>query len=323
MDNLATPDCAALGQPDQYKELRWILTYGCNLDCEYCYQQDQRSQRDSPNNLSESQVQRVKEFICSDLRSWTVYFTGGDPFSFPGFVDLCASIAGDCYIGLQTNLASEEVARFVTLIPADRVQYPAFSLAGEDLVLSGVNYGIDVTYHPGALFRKGLHERFIANLLLLKEKGYRFQINCVLYPASYRWIMDRISDLELLGFDINPRVFRGWWDGRFFPRSYTAEQIKYISSTASNSLDDDFGSNGYLRTYYGQPCETGKRFLCLDPTGHFYRCDTHLRSGEQPLNLSLSDALSAGLSRGQSECPFPYCECVYQGMKYARNGKCY
>ena len=309
--------------PHQYTELRWILTYGCNLDCEYCYQQDQRLQSEFPADLSEERVQMVKDFVCHVLRSWTVYFTGGEPFFFPGFVDLCADIADDCYIGLQTNLVSQEVARFVSIVPVDRVQYPAFSLKGEKLIFSGEYYGIDVTYHPSALLRRGLHERFIANLSLLRERGYRFQVNCVLYPPSFGWIVDRITDLESLGFSVNPRVFRGWWDGHFFPRSYTRKQIDYISSMASNSLDNDLESSGYLRTYQGQPCETGKRFLCLDPVGQFYRCDTHLRSGDQPLNLSLTDTATEGLFPIQRNCPFPYCECIYQGMKYAHNGISY
>lgn len=91
-------------------EFDWHLTNRCNFFCEYCHPQIRyvlnRKHLDEPT--PELVVRRFDELgkVC------LVHMSGGEPFMFPGFVELCRGLAANHFISINTNLASDDVAEF-------------------------------------------------------------------------------------------------------------------------------------------------------------------------------------------------------------------
>src|SRR5690349_16237030 len=100
-------------------EFDWHLTNRCNFFCEYCHPQIRfvlnRKHLNEPE--PELVVRRSEEIGKTSL----IHMSGGEPFMFPRFVDLCVGLTRSNYFSINSNLASEEVPEFADQVPAGRV----------------------------------------------------------------------------------------------------------------------------------------------------------------------------------------------------------
>lgn len=242
----------SLGRPNN---LMWNMTRKCNFRCSYCYFPHDASP--VTETLPVERILRLLDQNPSGMRAqgdagkdggWLVGLTGGEPLLYPGFVDICRQLTEANRIGLDSNLSvSPRVREFAARVDPGRVDYIYASLHIEERErVRGV-------------------EAFIANVVLLQERGFRVIVNSVLHPS----LVDRYpEDRERLargGVTIVPRPFKGEYDGKRYPEAYGPE-VRAIFAEHPQA------GTKMVYNFKGVPCYGGMRFTRLEPDGTLLRC---------------------------------------------------
>ena len=225
------------------RHLLWNLTKKCNFTCHYCYfPHDNSLVKDalSPDEIT--------TFLDSLGGEWLVGMTGGEPFIYPHFLDICRAVTKNHIIGVDTNLSvSSKIAEFADTVNPARVHdiYAALHIEEREK-------------------RKGV-DAFIRNYHALKEKKFNIIVNYVVHPT----LLDRFfSDKEWYakqGVAITPRPFKGKHDGKRYPEAYgeIAKDIFAGATTAGKKT---------IFNFKDVPCTAGHTFLRMEPDGTILRC---------------------------------------------------
>lgn len=223
--------------------LIWNMTRKCNFRCHYCYFPHDNSPEQDP-----IPAQKIADFLDSTGHEWLVGMTGGEPFIYPGFVDICKTLTKNHRIAVDTNLSlSRQVRRFAQELDPARV---------EELY---------VALHIEERERIGGVQSFIENVRLLQQKGFHVRVNSVVHPTLVeRFIADR-ERFAAHGITIVPRPFKGKFEGRPYPESYGPEvrEIFAAEPEAGKKVAFDF---------HGVDCDAGMRLLRMEPDGTVLRC---------------------------------------------------
>ncbi len=161
------------------------LTYQCNLNCYYCY--NDREQQGIP--LSQ---QQYFDFF-DDLRSMGVLhlvLSGGEPLMHPDFFTLGARAR---QLGFVIRVKSNGHALDKETVSRIRAEVDPFMV---DISLHGATGAV----HDRQTGVSGSFERLLKNLHFMQEQGLRFRLN----SALTRWNEDEIGAMFSLahGFDI-------------------------------------------------------------------------------------------------------------------------
>ena len=277
--NQSPPETAREAKAPIYS-LMWNMTRKCNFRCRYCYFPHD-SGAIGPDEVLDAE--RVLAFLDEAGTEWTVGMTGGEPFIYPGFVDICARLTERHRIGVDTNLSvSREVKRFAERIDPARVQ---------DLY---------VALHIEERERRNGVESFVENVLLLKERGFRVIVNSVVHPT----LVDRfLSDREFFaarGIEIVPRPFKGTFEDRRYPAAYGKDAARIFAGypEAGVKLPLDFR---------GVPCDGGFSFLRMEPDGTVFRC-----SGDK----TVYGNVNTGARRNPGPLPCAKAKCPCRGIDH-------
>ena len=237
--------------------LMWNMTRKCNFRCSYCY-----FPHDASPVTETLPVERILELLDANpppevgqtldgspcAKAWVVGLTGGEPLLYPGFIDICLALTRKHCIGLDSNLSvSSKVREFAERIDPARVAYIYASLHIEERErVKGV-------------------DAFIANVVLLQERGFKVIVNSVLHPT----LVDRFpADREYFarrGVEIIPRPFKGEYDGRRYPEAYGPE-VRAIFAAHPQAGEK------MVYNFKGVPCYGGMTFTRLEPDGTVLRC---------------------------------------------------
>jgi len=245
------------------------MTRSCNFTCNYCYYQHDSSPVQNP-----LPAETIRSFLDATGQEWTIGLTGGEPFLYPDFVQLCESLTEQHRIALDTNLSlSKPLQEFVERISPERVQDVYASLHIEEREKRG---GIDP---------------FIRNVQLLKNHGFVVKVNYVLHPTlidRYQRDADTFAKYDI---ELAPRPFKGTYKGRDYPESYS-QRAKNIFAKSSD------GGKKMLFNFKGIPCNGGHSFIRMEPDGTIFRCagektvlgqlpgEAELYDGPRPCNVS-------------------------------------
>jgi pyrroloquinoline quinone biosynthesis protein E len=169
------------------------LTYACNLDCTFCYNDlSLGGQR-----LSLPQYRELLDDLAS-LGALNLSLTGGEPLAHPHFFEIAAHARSLGFvIRIKTNghAVRETVARRI------REEVDPF------LVEVSI-HGAQAETHDRQTRVAGSFERLVANIRTMKSLGLRVKANSVLT----RWNEDEVEDMlglydELdIAFQIDPEV---------------------------------------------------------------------------------------------------------------------
>ncbi len=251
----------------------WNMTRKCNFRCEYCY-----FPHDNSPVTRTLPVDRITDFLDATGRTWTVGMTGGEPFIYPGFVDICDALTQRHRIGVDTNLSvSSKVREFARRIDPARVQdlYVALHIQERERI-------------------KGV-PAFIDNARLLIESGFKVIVNYVVHPS----LEDRFrADSDFFaahGIAITPRPFRGKLDGRRYPEAYGDRARAIFADHPEQGRKIAFN-------FQGVPCFAGKTLLRMDPDGTVYRCP-----GDKTVLGNVLDDVR--LADDAQPCTKPRCPC--------------
>src|SRR6266581_3924392 len=81
-------------------EADWILMSTCNYRCVYCFWDTEALGR---KIAPPAHVQQLASFFDNSSLTWLLHLTGGEPFHYPQFVELCQLLTRNHFISINTN----------------------------------------------------------------------------------------------------------------------------------------------------------------------------------------------------------------------------
>lgn len=256
----------------------WNMTKKCNFRCHYCY-----FPHDNSPVTETLPTQKILDFLSTKKGEWLVGMTGGEPFLYPKFVDICEKLTQQHVIGVDTNLSmSKKIQNFADRIPPERVHDIYASLHIEERER-----------------RKGV-PAFIRNYHTLKERGFNIIVNYVVHPTLIaKYIQDQKFFAEQ-GVEIVPRPFKGRINGIRYPEGYGPEAKAIFANYP------DAGKK-MVFNFRGVPCHGGHTFLRLEPDGTVLRCP-----GDKTVMGNITEGVTT--ESGPTPCRVNRCPC--QGIHY-------
>ena len=259
--------------PEKEHHLIWNMTRRCNFKCKYCYFPHQSQPEPDPVGPEE-----IGGFLDASGHDWVVEMTGGEPFIYPGFSEVCRRITRNHRISLDSNLSlSPEIRRFCSLVEPARV------------------VDIYAAVHIEERERLGLVDRFVDDVLLLKSKGFPVSVNYVIHPTlQERYEADR-DFFARHGIRLLPRPFKGVYEGVDYPAGYGLEAKRLFAKKLKAGKKAVFN-------FKGIPCEAGCRLIRLEPDRSILRCSgDRTRLGTLGGRVELHDT--------PQPCIMPRCPC--------------
>lgn len=260
------------------------LTNRCNFNCRYCFDRITKIFQQYKKAMGTDDLVR---FIDSFKMSKVVRITGGEPFLYPGFIDLCSRLSENNMIDISTNLSHKSVYKFAEKISAEYVK------------------NIQVTAHMEELEKYKLLDEFIHKINLLKEMGFSVIVYYLAHPKLLKRFQKDSDLFRKHEINLTMKVFRGRYLGRLYPNSYSDAQQDLIRKNS-----DEYNIPQLKRRIVkGKPCLAGKNLLIIDSDGQVYRC-----YGEKKAMGRITEPFS--LKTKAEKCPMKYCPCPSHALMY-------
>jgi MoaA/NifB/PqqE/SkfB family radical SAM enzyme len=270
----------------------------CNFRCSYCFL--------PPSALGASLVvhgsnEQWQEAFDATGLTWLIHITGGEPFIYPNFVDLCERLSRRHYLSINSNLSRPSVDAFADAIDPSRVHY------------------INAALHHEERERRTKLAAFIARVRRLQNSQFTVLTSLVMTPSLVEVFPDLAAECESQGVVLLPKVLRGLIQGVRYPgaysdehkallREYTANAVRKYAGTIEQMNEaptiNMFAEDRILdgpNNYFGQSCGSGYNFVVIKPDSTIYRCGSGQRLG----NLLRHDLR---LLNGPQECDTSYCK---------------
>jgi radical SAM protein with 4Fe4S-binding SPASM domain len=243
------------------------LTYACNLACRFCYNPVQRKnqQRKEPPPAPGSPPLTFDEIVdvLDQLKAMGVLYltlTGGEAIVHPRFWDIAGAAKERSFaIRVFTNGAS------ITESTADRLA----ELAPYCIEIS--LHGADSSTAEALTQSKGSFERQMKALILLKERGLRVYLKCVVT----RLVEDQLEQIKAIGDRFDFPVFFDPVltisdDGEVYPLELMAsdEAIRLLYSTSGLNI----GNSPFEREPGEFNCTVGTGTIHITPRGDVQPC---------------------------------------------------
>ncbi len=280
--------------------ISWQVNQVCNFMCVYC---DPSLNSTNQNNRYSD---RIEQFFMNTNKTYLICMTGGEPFLYPRYVELCEKLTNKHYIGIFTNLTSNRVYDFTERIDPERVDF------------------ISCSVHIEERERVGGVEDFINKFSLLRRKGFNVTATIIVYPTVLEQFTELYSFFKRHDITLLTQNFQGYFRGKHYPQGYTRKErdkINLYSKLSESEMQR-------VKTYYGPgilgvelmhgfyswkglPCKAGKDFIKLEYDGTFTRCLTDKE------NLGSVTTGELRLHKKSKICNAEICKCPYHGLKFA------
>ncbi|MFE7515208.1 radical SAM protein [Streptomyces sp. NPDC057540] len=240
--------------PEAQIWIDWHLTNRCNFFCDYCHPQIRHVL--NKRHLDERTPKECAAAFDAIGPTCGILMSGGEPFAFPGFVDLCRLLTRKHFIAINTNLSfTEDIRCFAASVPPDRVSR----------ILAAV--------HVEERERNDLPlEDFGRNFRILRDAGYDITAAYVLHPELLHRAESDFERLRSSGVDrLVGKVFKGIWQKRRFPRNYNDEELQVVRKLITDYhvgaayIDRDWN-------FSGAACRAGTNSFKVMITGEVRRC---------------------------------------------------
>jgi MoaA/NifB/PqqE/SkfB family radical SAM enzyme len=257
------------------------LTYRCNLDCFYCY--NDLSLAGTP--LSDEEYFRFFDDLAQ-MQVMNLTFTGGEPLAHPSFLTLGRK-ARD--LGFVVRIKSNGHALRGTLAREIREEVDPF-------IVEISLHGAEAATHDRQTRVPGSFERLLKNLKELRSLGYRVKLNSTLT----RWNEDQFEAMFDLADDLG---FRISISPTVTPRDDGDTSPLSIAPSAAGVtalyrfLDDRVPDAEAVESCNGEPslkknCGAGASGIAVDPYGNVYPCVQWRRSLGSLHEVSIRDIWS-------------------------------
>ncbi len=318
-------------------EIAWQINDFCDFDCPYCWLHS-RGWSESKRYFGYPDQEKIVEGLRKLSLVCLIHMSGGEPFYFPRFVELCQRLTANNFISINTNLTHKDIFRFAEQIDPTKVDFLHCSL------------------HP--IERKGNRkiEDFIKKYLYLKNKGFKIFVSYLTYPPMLKRFEKYYTLFKSCGIILMPKVFWGPYFGAFkiidskflrefnhlrplrnrlrrmYPDAYSEIERSFIRRCIERSQNDEGSflresTNSRIRTielsrdnnwlekipsFQGSYCLAGQKFIKMDQHGNVYRCnDEHHHSLGNLFEGEIK------LFSEAKKCEASVCTCPYVGFRYA------
>ncbi len=293
--------------PREYDiEADWTLMTTCNFRCVYCFHSEQKlgAKIRPPAPVNDL----VAFFDRSGLR-WHLHLTGGEPFHYPNFLELCERLTKRHIISVNSNVDSPKVMQFVERIDPDRVDF--------------VNCAVHLQQRTQ---RKRLPQ-FIEHVIALRTSGFDAYVTSVMYPDVFPLFLAHWDQLAAQGAAPWPKAFRGDFGGKRYPDAYTDEEralIVEFSKRAEAFYADQFSLRDDRPTidpvvdrevflkgipdFSDRQCSAGHDLVRINHRGDIYRCGG---------NIPLGNIVTGEFRRMAPLSPCTDTYCPYYCTKYS------
>lgn len=234
-------------------EFDWHLTNACNFSCDYCFPALAK-QKNRPFKKRFS-VDSVVDSFDSLSGPALINMSGGEPFLYPRFVELCARLAKRHFLVINTNLSIPSVTRFADMIPPSRVSYIWAALHVEE-----------------RLKRVQDVRCYVEWFLHFQQCGFPITAIYVVHPRLVDHFESDVEFLRAKGIRrIGLKVFKGIYEGLIYPESYEDDLRRRLTDMSSDYRHNKAYLDGE-RDFRGQECVAGKRFFKIGVDGTAQRC---------------------------------------------------
>lgn len=283
----------------------------CNFRCSYCF-------------LSRASLgAKIKRFGTNEQwergfnatgKTWLIHITGGEPFIYPDFVDLCQRLIQRHYLSINSNLAHRAVDEFTEKIDPARVHF------------------INAAVHLAERRTRTELESFIARARKLQATGFSTLVSMVMIPKLVEQFPRAARGFAAQGLCLVPKILRGTFQGKTYPDSYSPREKALLEEYFAASRQahgevlermgepptiDMFSDGRFLNgvpSYRGKLCGSGHNFVQIQPDGSVVRCGSGQRLG----NILEGDV---ALLRSPTICDTGYCPYFcekYTSPRFAR-----
>jgi len=291
--------------------LSWDIHLACNYDCGYCWFHGHWKDLGRDNLYAPApEWARQWERFNARYGPAKVDIAGGEPFTYPAFPEILASVPRNNLASVSTNL-SWEPERVIGLVDPAKAEFSA-------------------SFHPDFV----APEVFIDKVIKLRRGGFHASASVVAYPPFLARLPDWLDAFVSRGIHLTVHPFRGEWNGREYPYSYTpsarglldwlirGEYLTRYPPETVNALQRNCASSGLTdnslileyqlgrRSPRGELCNTGVLYGRLRADGEVTRCAQGGCLGSFPREDFLMGAEPL-------PCPFHHCDCPNE-MIYMR-----
>lgn len=235
----------------------WHLNRNCNFKCSYCYVA--HFKKDEPGHGIDVDIPAFKN---AGIDWITISMSGGEPFVYPNYVELCKKMTQFSKIIVTTNCSTKNVFDFADKIDPKKVVE--------------VHCSVHIGQRP-----KDKYDDMIEKILYLRSKGFHVFISQVVHPTILEEYKKTFEYFEKKGnVLITPKVMEGVWLFREYPNAYSMKQKREILKYAEKAISQP--SNNKIHRYgtmvYGQldwknrNCSSGYNNMQIQYNGDTFRC---------------------------------------------------
>ncbi|MBM3245011.1 MAG: radical SAM protein, partial [Candidatus Omnitrophica bacterium] len=256
------------------RRFTWNIHYSCNYRCPYCFFEgkwDEYKER----NIYVSVGEWVKYWnaIYEKYGNCYMLITGGEPFTYPNFIELIERLSQIHYpINISTN-ASGDLESFVQKVDPEKVS-------------------LSVSFQPNFVEI----DSFLNKVELLRRHKFNGCINFVAYPPFIKDINLYIEKFKSIGERLKVIPFWGKYQEKEYPLAYTSQERAVIGIDGT-WLDKARKKNSL--------CQAGYNSGLVFPDGKVARCG---QVGERFLVGNFFDSEFKLLDTPLS-CDAEYCPC--------------
>jgi MoaA/NifB/PqqE/SkfB family radical SAM enzyme len=234
----------------------WIVTRNCNLKCPYCTQTD--------NSKVDTRIYTEWVVAWNRICPGLLNISGGEPFLFPGFVDMLKDLHSSIKLGITTNLTLP-IDEFARCIDPKRV------------------LNITCSRHPSMY--KQPAEMFDGKVMLLRSKGFRVTVNLVAHPDQMYLIPAMKKHYEAMGVNFHVDPYRDGEEraGRF---NYDRKEKLFLQRYVQSDREDLLKDVKYNKAF----CSAGQDYIFVEPNGDYWPCMLHRTRQTPPRGNVFVDA---------------------------------
>jgi MoaA/NifB/PqqE/SkfB family radical SAM enzyme len=233
----------------------WHLTNRCNFYCNYCHPQIRKVLNDGIQESSHAAISDAFDKLADECE---ILMSGGEPFAFPDFSELCVRLAKRHKISINTNLSlTDEVDKFSRLVTPDRVLEIIAAIHIEERERLGHSL-----------------EQFAKNYHLLRIAGFKISALYVMFPPLITRSIHDFERLSKLGINnIQAKVFKGAFRGVRYPDGYTQADREVIFQLSGSYPNNEDYMQGQMN-FKGRECAAGRLSVKVNINGSIQRCAT-------------------------------------------------
>ncbi len=272
--------------------INWEITTRCNFNCNYCINPDVNTGNLEPVYSPA----KIRQIFDNTGKSWLIMITGGEPFVYPDFIEVCKALSQNHYLQITTNLSSSGIYRF-----------------GEEIDPSRI-FTISASMHLPERLRNNRIDDFFKKLDYLQSKNFPVLVNYIAHPDVLHRMDADFIDFKKRGICAFALLLRGIVNGKQYPDAYSDEEMEMILKYVLDKKVETKAAHGHL-DFYGHYCNAGDTYLYADCFGNIKPCAT--------LSKNLGNIFTQGIPMNGKPMPcyVHNCNDVYCGIAALTNKK--